>query len=150
MRRRAEVYRRGLKTDAGYTLTEMLVVLAIIGLIAAVLTPGLIGQLGRARSKTAQMQLDTVAAGVEMYRTDVGHYPTGSQGIQALLADPGEAGWNGPYVKDSKILNDPWGHPVQYQVGQDGQSFTVTSLGRDGQPGGTGLDRDLQAPAPAQ
>src|SRR5947208_1117358 len=98
---------RRLTKDEGCTLTEILVVMAIIGLIAAVLTPGLMGQLGRARAKTAQMQLDTVAAGVEMYRTDVGHYPSGSQSIQVLLADPGEDGWKGPYVKDSKILNDP-------------------------------------------
>jgi general secretion pathway protein G len=140
---------RGLNEE-GYTLTEMLVVMAIIGLIAAVLTPSLMGQLGRARAKTAQMQLDTLASAVESYRSDVGHYPTGSQGVAALLTDPGEGGWKGPYVKNSNVLNDPWGHPVQYQVGQDGQSFTVTSLGRDGQPGGTGLDADLVSPAQAQ
>jgi general secretion pathway protein G len=142
--------RRGIAADDGYTLTEILVVMAIIGLIAAVLTPGLMGQLGRARAKTAQMQLESVAAGVEMFRNDVGHYPSGSQGVSALLTDPGEDGWSGPYLKDSKTLNDPWGHPLQYQVGQDGQGFAVKSLGRDGQPGGSGLDRDLQAPTGAQ
>jgi len=125
----------------------MLVVIGIIGLLVAVLTPALIGQLGRARAKTAQMQLDTIAAGVESFHTDVGHYPTQSEGLAVLLTDPGnEQGWTGPYVKDSRLLNDPWGHPVTYQVDNQGTAFTVGSLGRDGQGGGTGLDRDLQAP----
>ncbi len=139
---------RRIDAEAGYTLTEMLVVLAIIGVIAAVLTPGLIGQLSRARAKTAQMQVETVAAGVESFRSDVGHYPSQGEGLGALVTDPGnEPGWTGPYLKDSKVLNDPWGHPLQYQADAQGLGFTVTSLGRDGQAGGTGLDRDLQAPS---
>jgi general secretion pathway protein G len=126
----------------------MLVVVAIIALLAAVITPGIIGQLGRARAKTAQMQLDTIAAAVESFRSDVGHYPTQGEGLNALVADPGnEQGWTGPYIKDSRVLNDPWGHPVSYQVDTQGLTFTVTSLGRDGQAGGSGLDRDLQSPA---
>jgi general secretion pathway protein G len=148
--RRADREGMSPKADgaAGYTLTEMLVVIGIIGLIAAVLTPGLIGQLGRARAKTAQLQLDTVAAGVEMYHSDVGHYPTTEEGLTALIKEPaGAEGWTGPYVRDRKILNDPWGHVVLYQVEADGHAFLVKSLGADGKPGGTGVDRDLNAPA---
>jgi len=140
--------RRRAPSDAGYTLTEMLVVLAIIALIAGVLTPGLVGQLGRARAKTAQMQLETLAAGVEMFHSDVSRYPSKSEGLNVLLADPQNVeGWTGPYIKDPKLLKDPWGNPVQYEPGTDGQNFVVKSLGRDGKAGGTGLDRDLQAPA---
>lgn len=140
--------RRQLGGDAGYTLIEILVVMAIIGVLVAVLTPGLIGQLGRARAKTAQMQLETIAAGVESFRTDVGHYPTSGEGLAALVSDPGnEQGWTGPYVRDGKVLNDPWGHPVGYQADPDNRAFTVTSLGRDGTAGGTGLDTDLHAPS---
>jgi general secretion pathway protein G len=136
-----------LKHEDGYTLTEMLVVMAIIGLIAAVLTPGLIGQLGRARAKSAQMQLNTVAAAVEMFHSDVGRYPTQSEGLTALLAQPtGVDGWTGPYLKDPKLLQDPWGHSIVYTPDSTGQSFTVTSYGRDGTPNGTGLDTDLVAP----
>lgn len=148
MRKLVASGRRRLGAEDGYTLTEMLVVLAIIGVLVAVLTPNLIGQLGRARAKSAQMQLDTIAAAVESFRTDVGHLPTAGEGLSALVSDPGnEQGWTGPYLKDSKILNDPWGHPITYQPDAQGQGFTVTSLGRDGAAGGTGLDKDLTSPA---
>lgn len=139
---------RALGGDEGYTLTEILVVMAIIGLLAAVLTPGLIGQLGRARLKTAQVQLETIAAGVEMFRSDVGRYPTQSEGLNALLAPPTDLeGWTGPYVKGAKTLQDPWGNKVTYQPGADGSNFMVTSLGADGRADGQGQNRDLHAPA---
>jgi general secretion pathway protein G len=148
MRKPADRPVRRLKRDQGYTLTEILVVMAIIGLIAAVLTPGLIGQLGRARAKSAQMQLETIAAAVEVFRSDVGRYPTDAEGLNALMAEPGGTdGWTGPYLKNPKVMQDPWGHSVEYKAGADGQSFTVKSYGRDGAPNGSGLDKDLQAPA---
>jgi general secretion pathway protein G len=126
----------------------MLVVIALIALIAAVLTPQLIGQMTRARAKTAQLQLDTVAAGVELFRSDVGRYPTPAEGLQSLLADPGGTdGWTGPYLKDSKNLNDPWGRPLIYTVDPDAGKFAVQTLGADGKPGGGGADRDLRSPA---
>jgi general secretion pathway protein G len=125
----------------------MLVVLAIIAVIAAVLTPSLLGQLGRARAKSAQMQLDSVAAAVEIFRSDVNRYPTTAEGLTVLLTEPtGVDGWTGPYLKSAKMLQDPWGRNIQYQLSTDGLTFTVTSLGRDGATGGTGLDKDLTAP----
>ncbi|MBS0297129.1 MAG: type II secretion system major pseudopilin GspG [Proteobacteria bacterium] len=137
--------------EAGYTLTEMLVVIGIIGLIAAVLTPGLIGHMARAKAKTAQLQLDTVAAGVEMFEADVHRYPTAEEGLAALVKEPpGADGWTGPYLRDRKMMNDPWGRPLTYTVDAASHTFTVKSLGADGKPGGSGVDRDLQAPAAAQ
>ena len=115
MRRSLKSHRGRLSRDAGYTLTEMLVVLGIIALIAAVLTPGILGQLGRARAKSAQMQLETVAAAVETFRSDVGRYPTTAEGLNALVSQPGGVdGWSGPYIKGSKLLQDPWGHAITY------------------------------------
>lgn len=134
--------------DDGYTLTEILVVMAIIGLIAAVLTPNLVGQLGRSRAKTAQVQVETVAAAVEMFRADVGRYPTPSENLQALIAQPADSeGWTGPYAKSDRVLQDPWGNRMDYRRSDDGRTFAVTSFGADGQAGGDGLNRDLGAPA---
>ena len=133
--------------EAGYTLTEMLVVIAIIALIAAVLTPGLINQLGRARAKAAQLQLESIASSIESYRSDVGRYPTEQEGVAALVKEPpGVEGWSGPYLKDAKGVNDPWGHPVIYHLSDEGAHFYVQSLGEDGKPGGNGVARDLRAP----
>lgn len=94
------------------------------------------------------MQLETVAAAVETFRSDVGRYPTNAEGLNALVAQPsGADGWTGPYVKSGKLLNDPWGHPLEYKELDDALNFLVTSLGADGQPNGTGLNADLHAPA---
>lgn len=146
---RKAVHRRAqrLEAQAGYTLTEMLVVIGIIGLIAAVLTPGLMSQLGRARVKAAQLQLETLSSAVEMFHSDVGRYPTQGEGLRALVTQPsGTEGWVGPYVKNAKTLKDPWGRTIVYKSDAEGQSFTVESFGADGKPGGSGVDQDLKAP----
>lgn len=129
--------------DAGYTLTEMLVVIVIIALIASVLTPSLLGQLARARAKTAALQLDTTTASLELFKDDTGRYPTVAEGLKALTIDPGVDGWLGPYLKSDKSLNDPWGHPIIYVAAAEGVS--VTMLGADGKTGGKGVDQDLTA-----
>lgn len=131
------------RSDDGYTLTEMLVVIVIIALIAAVLTPSLLGQLARARAKTAGLQLDTTTTSLEMFKDDIGRYPTQAEGLKALVADPGVEGWLGPYLKSDKALNDPWGHPILYAATADGA--TVTMLGADGKVGGKGVDLDVTA-----
>ncbi|MFT4252055.1 MAG: type II secretion system major pseudopilin GspG [Caulobacter sp.] len=133
--------------EDGYTLTEMLVVIAIIGLIAAVLTPSLMGQLGRSRVKAAELQLDSVAAAVETFHSDLGRYPTQEEGLQALFAAPsGEEAWIGPYVRSAKTLNDPWGQALIYRLEDEGQAFEIVSYGADRKEGGSGLKRDLHRP----
>ncbi|MDZ4370707.1 MAG: type II secretion system major pseudopilin GspG [Phenylobacterium sp.] len=145
---RTSVGRARARRDDGYTLTEILVVMAVIGLIAAALTPGLVGQLGRSRLKTAQVQVETVAAAVEMFRADVGRYPTESEGLAVLINQPGDVeGWTGPYVKSERTLSDPWGNRMDYALGDDGRNFLVTSFGADGQEAGEGQNRDVSAPA---
>jgi general secretion pathway protein G len=132
---------------SGYTLTEMLVVIAIIGLIAAVVIPQTIGQLGKAQSRAAKLQVQSIAAALELFQGDNGRFPTAQEGLQALLVPPaGLDNWNGPYLHSKDQLNDPWGHPYRYTV--SGSSITVTTLGADDKPGGEGADKDVSASVP--
>ena len=132
---------------SGYTLTEMLVVIAIIGLIAAVVIPQTIGQLGKAQSRAAKLQVQSIAAALELFQGDNGRFPTAQEGLPALLTPPaGLDNWNGPYLHSKDQLNDPWGHPYRYTV--NGSSITVTTLGADDKPGGEGADKDVSASVP--
>ena len=128
----------------GYTLVELLVVLAILGLLIAIAAPRLIRHLGAARVQTAHIQIQQLGSILDIYKLDTGHYPTQQQGLQALEAAPaGATNWNGPYLKSKDSLTDPWGNPYQYKFpGQKGD-FDLVSLGRDGQPGGSGEDADI-------
>lgn len=123
--------------------------IGIICLIAAVLTPSLLGQMARARYRAAQLQLDTVASAVEEFRSDVGRYPTQVEGLQSLVAQPTDVGegWAGPYVRDRKTLSDPWGRPILYTRDEQSSSFFVQSYGADGRAGGAGVNHDLRSPA---
>lgn len=129
--------------DGGYTLTEMLVVILVISLIAAVLTPSLLGQLGRARAKTASLQVESTATSLGLFKDDTGRLPTQEEGLAVLVTDPGVEGWLGPYLKSDKALNDPWNRPLVYSLSDAGA--TVTSLGADGKVGGKGADLDLSS-----
>jgi len=127
---------------AGFTLLELLVVLAIIGLLAAFVAPRYFSQLGQSNTTLARAQIEALGSALDQYRLQVGRHPTTEQGLQALMAAPaGEARWAGPYLKKA-VPNDPWGRPFRYvSPGQHGD-FDLSTLGRDGQPGGSGEDAD--------
>jgi general secretion pathway protein G len=132
--------------ERGFTLVELLVVLAILGLLIALVAPALIRQLGSAKHKIAEQSIERLSGILDLYRLDVGSYPTSSQGLAALSENTGNvAGWNGPYIKDSSGINDPWGRPYQYKSPSDrpGHAFDIISLGADGRVGGDGEDADL-------
>jgi general secretion pathway protein G len=129
----------------GYTLTEMLVVLVIIGLISAVVVPQTLGQMDRAKVRTARMKMESVGAALEIYAADMARYPDQSEGLQVLI-EPSQssAGWMGPYISDPAMLVDPWGNALVYAPpGAAGERFTLKSLGADGREGGNGFDRDI-------
>ena len=129
---------------AGVTILEVLVVLSIIALIAAVTGPRLIGYLGRAKSETAALQITQLRQAVQLFYIDVGRFPSDAEGLSVLVVPPpGEAGWAGPYLENPESVIDPWARDYLYAEPQSGSDFSITSLGRDGARGGTGEDADL-------
>jgi general secretion pathway protein G len=135
---------RNSERDEGFTLLELLVVLAILGLLAAIVAPRVISYLGSSRSKTAAIQVKNIAASLELYRLDAGRYPSEQEGLAGLVkAPPGAAAWNGPYLSDKTALNDPWGHPYHYAAPGKHGEFDVFSYGADDKEGGSGEDRDV-------
>ncbi len=140
---RAEAEEPHAAGEAGFSLVELLVVLAIIGMIATMVTPQVLGYLGRAKGETARIQVKNIAQAVELYYLDLGGYPSSEQGLQSLVQPTGP-GWRGPYVRDARGLVDPWGHPYLYRSpGLGGSPYEVYSLGSDGKPGGTGEGADV-------
>jgi general secretion pathway protein G len=144
--RQAPVQVRKARGEDGFSLVELLVVLAIIGMIATMVTPQVLGYLGRAKGDSAKVQTNNIARSVELYYLDAGGYPNTRQGLNALVSAPQDVNWQGPYVRDAKGLIDPWGRPYLYRSpGASGTPFEVYTLGRDGQPGGTGEDADASS-----
>lgn len=125
---------------------EMLVVLVVIGLIAAVAIPQVMKLLGNAKGKAARIQLQTVENGLNYFQMDVGRYPTDSEGLKALMTAPaGVSSWSGPYVRNEKQLVDPWGRPLIYKAEASGKPYVLETLGANGKEGGTGDDADIIA-----
>jgi general secretion pathway protein G len=130
--------------ERGFTLMEMLVVLVIIGLIAAVAIPQVMKLLESAKHKAARIQLETVAQSLGYYQMDMGGYPGTKEGLPALLSVPQDNElWNGPYVRDARQLKDPWGRDLVYRSPGQSKPFDLVSLGADGKEGGSGDDRDI-------
>jgi len=122
----------------------MLVVLAIMGLLAAIIAPQVLKYLGSSRSQTAKVQIQNVDAALQLFRLDVGRFPTQEEGLNALVAaPPTAAGWNGPYLQKVQALNDPWGTPYLYRVPGKHSEIDVYTLGSDKAEGGTGEAADV-------
>jgi general secretion pathway protein G len=127
----------------GFTLLELLVVMVIIGLLAAYVGPKYFSQIGKSEVKTARAQIVGLEKSLAQYRLDVGHYPSSEQGLKALLARPANvAKWDGPYL-DKSVPLDPWGNAYAYKSPGERGEFDIVSLGRDGRAGGDGLDADI-------
>jgi general secretion pathway protein G len=132
----------------GFTLIEILVVITVIGLLAALVGPRILGRVSEAKSATAKAQLEMLGVALDNYRLDNGSYPTTEQGLAALqekpTRDPAPLNWRGPYLKRA-IPADPWGRPYLYRSPgeHDPGGNDLSSLGKDGQPGGEGEDADI-------
>ena len=128
---------------AGFTLLELLVVLVIIGLLAAYVGPRYFSQLGKSEAKVARAQIDAIEKALDHYRLDVGRYPTTEQGLAALYhRPPNEPKWAGPYLK-KEVPPDPWGRPYQYRVPGERGDYDLVSYGKDGRPGGSAEAADI-------
>lgn len=131
--------------QAGVTLLEVMIVLAIMALVIGVATPRLIDTFGRAKSQAAEVQMSNIKGALQMYYIDVGTLPTTTQGLSALVLQPQSvSGWRGPYLNSAEDLIDPWGRRYQLKVPGENTPFELISFGRDGQPGGTNEDSDLK------
>lgn len=134
------------KDERGFTLMEMLVVLVVIGLIAAVAVPQVMKLLEGAKHKAARIQLETLSNSLNAYQLDLGGYPTTEQGLAVLWKDNADQlEWNGPYVRRERQLIDPWGRPFLYRSPADGHPYDLITYGADGKQGGRGDDADLSA-----
>ena len=123
--------------EAGFTLVEMLVVITIIGLIMGLVGPRVLNYLAESKVKTAKIQIESLSAAIDLYYLDNGHYPSASEGLDALVRRPaGDAGWNGPYLKSQKTPADPWGHPYVYKTPAEHGPYEIASYGPGGQQGG--------------
>lgn len=127
----------------GFTLLELLVVIVIIGLLAAYVGPRYFAQLGKSERGTAKAQIEGLGRALDTYRLDTGRYPTTEQGLKALVVKPNdESKWNGPYLQKS-VPDDPWGHPYVYRSPGQGGDFDLLSYAKDGQSGGEGDGADI-------
>jgi general secretion pathway protein G len=134
-------YRIEAHRQRGFTLLELLVVLAILGLLIGLVGPRVMQQFGSAKEKVAHLSIGRLATALDMYKLDVGIYPTAEQGLQALVTPPsGVANWRGPYMTGEKVPEDPWGRPFVYHNPSQraGHEFDLYSLGPTGQSGGPG------------
>lgn len=128
----------------GFTLIELLVVLAILTLLAGIVGPKVLGQLGGAKSKTAGVQIADIEKSLDLFKLDVGRYPTNDEGLQALVAKPGSAGqWAGPYLK-GELPKDPWGEAYKYANPGPKGGVEILTLGADKAPGGDGENADVR------
>ncbi len=138
---------RAQRRRAGFTLVEMLVVLAIIGSIVGLVGPRVLNYLSESKVKTAQIQMENLSSALDLFYLDAGRYPTSEEGLGALVQRPaGVSSWSGPYLKSVSVPKDPWGRPYLYRSpGQNGP-YDVGSLGPDGREGSSGsISRSAQA-----
>jgi len=133
----------------GFTLIEMIVVLVVIAVLAALVGPMVFGNVADARVQGARAQIEMLGLALDSYRLDNDYYPTTAQGLDALRrapsADPPPRRWRGPYLRKD-VPPDPWGRPFVYRSpGNEGRDYEIVSLGRDGREGGSGEDADINS-----
>ena len=136
------------RSQAGFTLIEIMVVMVIIGILAGLIVPRIIGRPDEARRTKAQVQIESIETALKLYKLDNGYYPTTEQGLQALVEPPAAGqlprAWReGGYLEKGKIPKDPWDNEYIYLSPGIHSDFDLMSYGADGEPGGEGKDQDI-------
>jgi general secretion pathway protein G len=133
-----------LKAQHGFTLIELMVVMIILGLLAALVVPRMFGRIGEAKKKAANAQIELFGTALDSFRLDVGRYPTTAEGLEALITQvSGGEGWNGPYLKKTEIPADPWNNPYHYEAPGKHGDYDLYSYGADNAEGGEGDNGDI-------
>lgn len=133
-----------IRSQSGFTLLELLVVLGIIAMLAGIVGPQVMRHMGESKTKAAKVQIEDFSATLDMYKLDIGRYPTSEEGLGALIEAPDSAKrWNGPYLQKSKIPVDPWQNEYHYVSPGEHGKFDIFSYGADGKEGGEGEDQDV-------
>lgn len=133
-----------LRDKGGFTLIELMVVMIILGLLAALVAPKVFNKLGKANTNAAYAQIELLGTALDSFRLDVGRYPTTSEGLEALIKPvSGVDGWNGPYLKKNEIPLDPWQKPYHYECPGSHGEYDLYSYGKDNSEGGEGENSDL-------
>jgi general secretion pathway protein G len=134
------------RTNNGFTLLELMVVLLILALIATIAAPQVTKHLRKAKLETAKIQVDALSAAVDSFNIDNGRFPTNDEALKALVEKPaGLPSWDGPYIKKKESLVDPWGEPYRYRSPGSSREYDVYSLGSDRKEGGEGDAIDVGA-----
>jgi general secretion pathway protein G len=128
----------------GMTLIEILVVLTLIGIVMGIIGGNFIGKGEQAKAKAATIEISQIGQSLDLYKLEIGRYPTTQEGLQALIQAPsGVANWNGPYWKKGTLPKDPWGNEYKYVAPGTSAPYEITSLGADGKEGGEGVNKDI-------
>jgi general secretion pathway protein G len=144
MRLEPAKFRGRLRGEGGFTLIEILVVIAIIALIMSLVGPRVLNYLGESKVKAARIQIQSFGSALDLFNLDTGRYPTTGEGLAALVQSPGTLpAWNGPYLKGGVVPNDPWGKAYVYRSPGEHGPYDIMSYGSDGQEGGTGTAADI-------
>lgn len=135
-----------LRGQGGFTLIEILVVIAIIALIMSLVGPRVLNYLGESKVKAAKIQIQSFGSALDLFNLDTGRYPSTGEGLGALVQSPGTIpAWNGPYLKGGVVPNDPWGNPYVYRSPGEHGPYDILSYGSDGHEGGTGTAGDISS-----
>lgn len=134
-----------VRSHRGFSLLELLVVLLLLGAFAGIFAPKIFGQAEKAKQKAAKLEIDQIGQGLDLYKLEIGRYPTTQEGLQSLMTAPsGVSNWNGPYLKRNTVPKDPWSNEYKYvSPGDQSRPYDIVSYGSDGKEGGDGDGKDI-------